>query len=108
MMHWEFPDGQILLVTHHREGHRATVLQLPAERKNDSVSSGSAGSAIGRRVERCNGEARDAGSGRGRRSAAGARCLQVRRVSEWLSHVAVRWQTAGDERSTMPALNPQS
>ena len=25
----EFPDGQIVLVTHLREGQRATVLQLP-------------------------------------------------------------------------------
>ena len=30
----EFPDGQIVLVTHLREGQRATVLQLPAQPKN--------------------------------------------------------------------------
>jgi len=29
----EFPDGQIVLLTCLREGQRATVLQLPAERK---------------------------------------------------------------------------
>ena len=29
----EFPDGQIVLLTHLIEGHRATVLQLPAEPK---------------------------------------------------------------------------
>jgi hypothetical protein len=27
----EFPDGQIVLLTHLREGQRATVLQLPAQ-----------------------------------------------------------------------------
>ncbi len=30
----EFPNGQIVLVTHLREGQRATVLQLPAQPKN--------------------------------------------------------------------------
>jgi hypothetical protein len=29
----EFPDGQIVLITHLREGQRATVLQLPAQAK---------------------------------------------------------------------------
>ena len=29
----EFPDGQIVLVTHIRAGQRATVLQLPAQPK---------------------------------------------------------------------------
>ena len=29
----EFPDGQIVLLTHLIEGHQATVLQLPAEPK---------------------------------------------------------------------------
>ena len=29
----EFPDGQIVLLTHLNEGHQATVLQLPAEPK---------------------------------------------------------------------------
>jgi hypothetical protein len=36
------------------------------------------GSAIRRRVERCHGDTRDAGSGRGHRSAAGARALNYR------------------------------
>jgi hypothetical protein len=30
----EFPDGQVVLLTHLREGQRATVLQLPAQAKN--------------------------------------------------------------------------
>jgi hypothetical protein len=29
----EFPDGQVVLLTHLREGQRATVLQLPARAK---------------------------------------------------------------------------
>lgn len=29
----EFPDGQVVLLTHLREGQRATVLQLPAQAK---------------------------------------------------------------------------
>ena len=29
----EFPDGQVVLLTHLREGQRATVLQLPAQPK---------------------------------------------------------------------------
>ena len=28
----EFPDGRVVLLTHLREGQRATVLQLPAHR----------------------------------------------------------------------------
>src|SRR5262245_63560873 len=32
----EFPDGQVVLVTHLREGQRATVLQLPAQAKSHS------------------------------------------------------------------------
>jgi len=30
----EFSDGQVVLLTHLREGQRATVLQLPAQAKN--------------------------------------------------------------------------
>ena len=30
----EFPDGHVVLLTHLREGQRATVLQLPAQAKN--------------------------------------------------------------------------
>jgi len=29
----EFPDGQVVLLTHLREGQRATVLQLPPQAK---------------------------------------------------------------------------
>ena len=29
----EFPDGQVVLLTHLRKGQRATVLQLPAQTK---------------------------------------------------------------------------
>jgi hypothetical protein len=29
----EFPDGQVVLLTHLREGQSATVLQLPAQPK---------------------------------------------------------------------------
>jgi hypothetical protein len=29
----EFPDGQVVLITHLREGQRAAVLQLPAQAK---------------------------------------------------------------------------
>ena len=29
----EFPDGQVVLLTHLREGQRAVVLQLPAQAK---------------------------------------------------------------------------
>jgi hypothetical protein len=32
----EFPDGQVVLVTHLREGQRATVLQLPAQAKEQT------------------------------------------------------------------------
>ena len=77
----EFPDGQIVLVTHLREGQRASVLQLPAQpnvpmqrhilllRKRDLSLTGS---AIRNRAERCHGDPRDAGSGRRHRSAVGA------------------------------------
>jgi len=32
----EFPDGQVVLVTHLREGQRATVLQLPNQTKAEA------------------------------------------------------------------------
>jgi hypothetical protein len=32
----EFPDGQVVLLTHLREGQRATVLQLPAQAKAEA------------------------------------------------------------------------
>jgi hypothetical protein len=32
----EFPDGQVVLLTHLREGQRATVLQLPAQTKEQA------------------------------------------------------------------------
>jgi hypothetical protein len=31
----EFPDGEIVLLTHLSEGQQATVLQLPADPKTD-------------------------------------------------------------------------
>jgi hypothetical protein len=34
----EFPDGQVVLLTHLREGQRATVLQLPAPAKNTDAA----------------------------------------------------------------------
>jgi hypothetical protein len=34
----EFPDGQIVLLTHLRAGQRATVLQLPAQPKKADVA----------------------------------------------------------------------
>jgi hypothetical protein len=34
----EFPDGQIVLLTHLREGQRAIVLQLPAHARNAEVA----------------------------------------------------------------------
>ena len=34
----EFPDGQIMLLTHLSEGQQATVLQLPAEPKTAAES----------------------------------------------------------------------
>jgi hypothetical protein len=33
----EFPDGQVVLLTHLREGQRATVLQLPAPAKAETA-----------------------------------------------------------------------
>ena len=40
----EFPDGQVVLLTHLREGQRAVVLQLPAQaKKNGSRTSTPAG-----------------------------------------------------------------
>jgi hypothetical protein len=76
----EFPDGQIVLLTHLREGQRATVLQLPAQPKPMPPSRLCpksvvflSGIATRRQVERCHVKTRDTGSGRGRRSAIGAR-----------------------------------
>jgi hypothetical protein len=34
----EFPDGQIVLVTRLCEGQRATILQLPASSRPETVS----------------------------------------------------------------------
>jgi hypothetical protein len=44
----EFPDGQIVLLTHLREGQRATVLQLPAQppKKSRCRPTGSARSPL--------------------------------------------------------------
>ena len=43
----EFPDGQVVLLTHLREGQRATVLQLPAQaEESGSRTSRPAGSAM--------------------------------------------------------------
>jgi hypothetical protein len=39
----EFPDGQIVLLTHLREGQRATVLQLPAQATAQSKEQAEAG-----------------------------------------------------------------
>jgi hypothetical protein len=38
----EFPDGQVVLLTHLREGQRATVLQLPAQVKAPAQAEGEA------------------------------------------------------------------
>ena len=38
----EFPDGQVVLLTHLREGQRAVVLQLPASKSGSRASAGSA------------------------------------------------------------------
>jgi hypothetical protein len=32
----EFPDGQVVLLTHLREGQRAVVLQLPQAKKTEA------------------------------------------------------------------------
>jgi hypothetical protein len=47
----EFPDGQVVLLTHLREGQRATVLQLPAQAKNANATQQSAVPEAGRQLD---------------------------------------------------------
>jgi hypothetical protein len=91
----EFPDGQVVLLTHLREGQPGVVLQLPAQAKKRKPNIHSCrkrdvpltGCTTRRRAEHCHGEMRGAGSGRGHRSAAGGcSCLPGRS-----SRVRVDW-----------------